>query len=186
MSLNDIQLSASQLTDWYRRHLVVSDEPGAPAATTPPPVTPGAKTAEPPTATAGPKPLQWLGNHQKKVGILVSYPKEAYLPEAELNFLSNILLACRMNLGDVAIVNHAHYPLLPSQLREQLESDYLLVFGVSPADPALSQQPSFVPLALDGYTVVLAPALHQLNVNNADGKQLKSKLWICLKQLFNV
>ena len=63
-----------------------------------------------------------------------------------------------------------------------------IVRGVwtSPADPALSQQPSFVPLALDGYTVVLAPALHQLNVNNADGKQLKSKLWICLKQLFNV
>jgi hypothetical protein len=130
--------------------------------------------------------LPYLGKNQKKIAILVSSPKEAYLPENELTFLTNVLQACQFNLGDVAIVNHARTPLTPAALREQLKSEYILVFGAPVNDPALSQQPSFVPLAQNGYSIVLVPSLTQLNSTGPEAKPLKQKLWICLKQLFNV
>ncbi|MBS1563778.1 MAG: hypothetical protein JST39_05285, partial [Bacteroidetes bacterium] len=158
-----------------------------------------APIAEPvagPAITAGPSKkeeaapraggAQYLGKNLQRISILVKSPKEAYLPENELSFLTAILQACRLNLGDVAIVNHARQPMSVQDLREQLESRFILVFGVPLSEPELAKQPSFVPLALDGCSVVLAPPLSQLNNASAEAKQLKSKLWICLKQLFNV
>jgi len=197
MGLNDIQLSAAQLAEFYGRHLVDTgeaatpnarpvnqpkskqDNPVAPVADTPPVVTA-------PTQANDPKPLQFLGRNQKKIGILVNSPKEAYLPENELTFLTNVLLACQLNLGDVAIVNHARTPATPAAMREHLQSDYILVFGAPVNDPALDQHPSFVPLAQNGYSIVLVPSLTQLNSTGPEAKPLKQKLWVCLKQLFNV
>lgn len=140
----------------------------------------------PPAENTDPRMVPYLGKNQKKIAILVNNQKEVYLPESELSFLSSILLACQLHLGDVAIVNHARHPMSPDRLRQQLESEYILVFGVPVNDPALSQQPSFIPLSQNGYSIVLAPPLSQLNSTGPDAKLLKSKLWICLKQLFNV
>lgn len=192
MSLNDIQLSSAQLADWYGRHLVAGSGNEAPGtrpagppavAEIPPAATPATHNPAPPAAA---KPLQWLGKNQKNIAILVNYPKEAYLPGDELNFLASILQACRLNLGDVAIVNHAHFPLAPAALAEQLQSRYLLLFGVPVAEPALQQLAPFTPLQQNGCSIVQAPPLDQLNNNSPEGKQLKMKLWVCLKQLFNV
>ena len=198
MGLNDIQLSATQLAELYGRHLVDTGEAATPntrpisqpkAKQDHPAASPVADTPPAPTAplqTTGPKPLQYLGKNQKKVAILVNSLKDAYLPENELTFLTNVLLACQLNLGDVAIVNHARTPVTPAALREQLESAYVLVFGAPVDDPGLSQHPSFVPLAQNGYSIVLVPSLTQLNSTGPEAKPLKQKLWICLKQLFNV
>ncbi|HEY4151677.1 MAG TPA: hypothetical protein VGM41_22210, partial [Chitinophagaceae bacterium] len=147
---------------------------------------PVAQIVQPAIQPAAPKPLQYLGKNQKKTTILVHYPSEVYVPEAGLNFLTSILQACRLNLGDVAIVNHAHHPLPPADLCSQLQSQYLLVFGVPLSDPALQTLPPFTPLQQNGCNIVLAPPLDQLNNNSPEGKLLKTKLWGCLKQLFNV
>src|SRR5581483_7571973 len=48
-----------------------------------------------------------LGKNLKHITILVHYPSDVYLPEEQLNFLSNILKACGLNIGDIAIVNTA-------------------------------------------------------------------------------
>ena len=213
MSLNDIQLSPSQLAEFYGKHLVTpmdNEVPGtvtrlkaapqeAPGEQERPIIIPGAiaPRTETPASEAPGQPttnneqrtsttVPYLGKNQKKIAILVSSPKEAHLPENELTFLTNVLQACHLNLGDVAIVNHARTPLTPAVLREQLESEYILVFGAPVHDPALSQQPSFVPLAQNGYSIVLVPSLTQLNSTGPEAKPLKQKLWICLKQLFNV
>jgi hypothetical protein len=193
MSLNDIQLSTAQLVDLYGRHLVAGsgDEAPVPRPAAQPPVAaekpaPAAAMTNAPVPPAAPKPLQYLGKNQKKTAILVNYPNEVYLPEGELNFLTSILQACRLNLGDVAIVNHAHYPLVPAALYEQLQSQYLLIFGVPVAEPALQQLAPFTPLRQNDCNIVQAPPLDQLNNNSPEGKLLKTKLWGCLKQLFNV
>jgi hypothetical protein len=199
MSLNDIQLSSFQLAELYGRNLVMPAAGEEPGTVTRPPAPPQHKQEDVPAVQPAertnpnveprlptPGSLQYLGKHQKKIAILVSNPKEVYLPESELSFLTAILQACRLNLGDVAIVNHARHPLSPAELRQQLESEYILVFGVPVADPALAHQPSFVPLSQDGHSIVLVPALSQLNNTSAEAKTLKSKLWICLKQLFGV
>ena len=218
MSLNDIQLSASQLAELYGRNLITppdgeetpissrprpqtssrqetavtaSAAPAEPVERPEPAIAPEPRTASPEPRTPNselrtPDSIQFLGKNQQRITILVNSPKEVYLPEGELSFLTNILLACRLHLGDVAIVNHARQPTGPVALHEQLQSRFILVFGVSLPDPALAQQPSFIPLAQDGYTIVLAPPLSQLNSTGPDAKLLKSKLWVCLKQLFNV
>ena len=189
MGLNDIQLSASQLSELYGRHLVDTGETGTSThrPATPSPSKQDTSTPLPVKETAPvPKQLPYLGKNQKKIAILVNSPKEAYLPENELTFLTNVLLACHLNLGDVAIVNHARTPATPAALAEQLESAYILVFGAPVNDPALSQHPSFVPLAQNGYSIVLVPPLTQLNSTGPEAKPLKQKLWVCLKQLFNV
>jgi len=194
MGLNDIQLSTSQLAEFYGRHLVDTGEAATPNARpvtqprskqhTPVADTPPVVTAS--TQAPDSKPLLYLGKNQKKIGILVNSPKEAYLPENELTFLTNVLLACHLNLGDVAIVNHARTPVTPAALKEQLQSEYILVFGAPVNDPALDQHPSFVPFAQNGYSIVLVPSLTQLNSTGPEAKPLKQKLWVCLKQLFNV
>ncbi len=91
-----------------------------------------------------------------------------------MNFLTSILQACRMNLGDVAIVNHAHYPLPPANLCGRFQSQHLLIFGVPLPDPALLVLPPFTPLLQNGCNIVLAPPLDQLNSSSPEGKLLKS------------
>ncbi|HEY4147976.1 MAG TPA: hypothetical protein VGM41_03560, partial [Chitinophagaceae bacterium] len=97
MGLNDIQLSAAQVVDFYGRHLLADSE-NAPAAspriTDPEPARPAkpsippAQAVQPATQPPTPKPLQYLGKNQKQITILVHYPKEVYVPETELNFLA--------------------------------------------------------------------------------------------------
>src|SRR5687768_13592067 len=49
--------------------------------------------------------FRYLGNHLKKVTILVNNPEHTFMPDDQLAFLTRMLTACQMNLGDVAIVN---------------------------------------------------------------------------------
>ncbi len=40
---------------------------------------------------------------------MVNYDNAVHLPDEELNFLTNMLAACKLSLGDVAIVNKYNY-----------------------------------------------------------------------------
>src|SRR5258708_37765994 len=98
MSLNNIQLQDFIIGELYKDSLLVSSD-RAPAATSP-----SAPAATPLETTT---PYKVLGNHGRKVTILVNAPGSPFLPDNQLNFLTKILEACRLNMEDVAIVNHA-------------------------------------------------------------------------------
>jgi hypothetical protein len=173
MDLNHIQLSPLLLTDFYKTHLVESPaiHPLSPVA---------------PENTNTKKGIQYLGKNQKGICLLVTYAKDVYLPDDQLNFLTSILQACRLNLGDVAIVNHYREKVSFDELRKQLGCNYLLVFGVECAAIGLKEIPLFGIQNINDCNIVYSPAAEELNNNNPESKMLKSKLWICLKQLFNV
>lgn len=173
MDLNDMVLPPSLLTDFYKHHLLES--------TALLPLTP-----KPPVNTVPKKGLQYLGKNQKGICLLVDYSKDVYLPDEQLNFLTNILLACKLNLGDVAIINHYQQKLSFEALRQQLDCRYLLVFGIPAAAIGLQETPLFTKENTDDCQIVYSPAAEQLNNNNPESKSLKSKLWGCLKQLFGV
>lgn len=175
MNLNDMELPASLLTGLYKTHLV---EEATPVKKETAPV---AKLSK--SATEG---IQYLGKNQKGVCILVNYPKDVYLPDEQLNFLTAILQACKLNLGDVAIVNHSRHKVSFEELRRQLGCRQLLLFGVAPAATGLPEMELFTLNEADGCGLLASPAAEQLNSNTAESKQLKSRLWLCLKQLFNV
>ena len=173
MSLNDISLSASLIADFYKNNLIE---------------TPDTKTSKQKAGNAGSKKdIQYLGKNAKGVCLLVDYANEVYLPDEQLNFLTTILQACKLNLGDVAIINRNRQKISFEELRKQVRCNYLLIFGGDILDAGLKEISLFSIQNINDCSVVYSYAAEKLNNNNdADSKLLKSKLWLCLKQLFNV
>lgn len=226
--LDNIQLSALVIGEWYKDALLAS--PDAPPAIRQPAPGPGTKpipeaaepapfppvaaepkpagpTADPPEsrpAAAEPHPAsaerrpaaaepaeasnyKYLGKNGKKITILVNSRGIPFLPDNQLTFLTKILEACRMNIGDVAIVNTATAPVIITALKQQLTPAVVLLFGVEPAAIKLPINfPVFKVQPYDDCSYLSAPALTQLVQQSEESKLLKSKLWVCLKTLFNV
>ena len=173
MGLNELSLPASLMVDFYKYHLLET--------TAIAPV-----VAAVPQSTVTKKGIQYLGKNQKGICLLVNYPKDVYLPDDQLHFLTNILQACRLNLGDVAIVNHYREKISFEELCKQLECHYLLAFGVAATTIGLEEIPLFTAQPVNECYIVLSPAAEELNNNSPESKLLKTRLWLCLKQLFNV
>jgi hypothetical protein len=92
-----------------------------------------------------------------------------------------------MNIGDIAIVNAATTSVAINELRQQLDPTAVLLFGLEPVAIKLPINfPVFRLQPYDACTYLSAPALSELVQNSEESKLLKSKLWVCLKTLFNV
>lgn len=217
MSLNDIKLPDFIIDELYKDTLVVSPalsmpavpapaavKPATPAqpapattakptATPAKPVEPAAPSAKPAApaaisaAPADPANIKILGKNARRFTILVHSPGSAFLPDDQLSFLTKILEACRMNIGDVAIVNTATAPVTISELKQQLRPENILLFGIEPTAIRLPINfPAFRPQPYDHCTYLSAPTLNLLVQPSEESRLLKSKLWVCLKSLFNV
>jgi hypothetical protein len=192
MTLNTIELNEFAITELYRNSLLASDTPSqlksSPAETAP-------KTVQiPPVETAPGHPskeaspaYRFLGNNGRKITLVVESPGIAYLPDDQLAFLSKMLEACKMNMGDVALVNHAASPVVIATLKSQLQPSVIVLFGVGPVDIRLPINfPLFKIQPYDQCSYLYTPSLEELVQPTEEGKLLKSKLWICLKTLFNI
>ncbi len=209
MSLKNIQLPAQVMADLYKNLLIEDENPAVfvpapaeepvrpsttetvkqaplaaiPVAEKPAPVATPIATIPPSLGTA----YKFLGNHQKQVSIIVDFAGETYLPENHLQFLTKILGACRLNLGDVAILNNSTQAIEINALKEQLHPKFVLLLGVEPTaiDLPLSF-PQFKEQEYAGTRYLITPPLNELNQETASGKQLKGLLWGCLKKMFDL
>ena len=202
MSLDNIQLSPLLVAEWYKDALLVSPDgppaiqrppaPPQPAATPAPPPQPQSAPQQAPAAPPAPEPsaeapYKFLGKNGKKITILVQSPGTPFLPDNQLTFLTKILEACRMNIGDVAIVNTATTPVNITAIKQQLQPTVLLLFGLEPTSIKLPINfPEFKVQPYDNCSYLSAPPLTRLVQQSEESKLLKSKLWVCLKTLFNV
>jgi hypothetical protein len=216
MGLNDIQLREFIIEEWFKDCLVAQHATTPPPSakptpkpprstiptpehtpnTTPPTPEPAATAQTVPSApakTSSPKtptpqaPIKCLGNNRRNITLLVQAPTSPFLPDNQLAFLTKILEACRVTLADVAIVNHAAAPVTITELKQQLQPKIILLFGLEPAAIRLPINfPAFRPQDYDGCTYLSAPGLEQLVPNTEESKLLKSKLWVCLKTIFDV
>lgn len=206
MSLKNIQLPAQVMADLYK-NLLIEDENQAAfvqvpveepvrAVTTetvkkePPvavPVVEKTVPVTPPPPSPGGASYKFLGNHQKQVSIIVNFAGETYLPENHLQFLTKILGACRLNLGDVAIINNNTQAIEINALKEQLHPKFILLMGVEPTTIDLPLSfPQFKEQEYAGTRYLITPPLNELNQETASGKQLKGLLWGCLKKMFDL
>lgn len=179
MSLNNIQLNSSLVADMYRNSLVDTKEN----------VRPGKKKqVQVATEMDAPdtKVVNWsyLGEYKKSILIIVRYSNVPYLPDEQLNFLTSVLNACKLNLGDVAIFNASKGPsTLYKDLQEKFKSAFTILFGLTPEELEMPLSfPEFQVQAFNNCTFLHAPVLEVLEAD----KVLKSKLWVCLRKMFGV
>jgi hypothetical protein len=171
MKLNTIELPDFIVLEWYKDNLVPL--PAGPATT-------HAPSPAPPT-------LKYLGNNRRHITLLVQAPGSPFLPDDQLIFLTRILEACHMTLADVAIVNFAVTPVTIADIRQHLQPKSSLLFGLEPSALRLPINfPVFKPIDYDGCKYLSAPGLDLLVPNTEESKLLKSKLWVCLKTMFDV
>jgi hypothetical protein len=204
MDLNTIDIPELLISELYRDNLLATEIKATVATTQPSaPVTPLMHGSAPakesplskePIATTAPIPgtvpistYKYLGHNQKQITIIIQSPGIAFLPDDQLAVLTKMLEACRMNIGDVAIINHANTPVAITMLREQLHPSIILLFGIQPVDIRLPINfPVFKIQSYDACTYLCAPPLSELVPPTDESRLLKSKLWVCLKTLFAI
>jgi hypothetical protein len=168
MSLDNIQLPAGVIQNLYKTALILSNDQ------------PQKKVENPSTAVS----FNILGNNQQKILILVADDETLYLPDEQLNFLMGILTACKLTMQDVAILNtKKNTNLSYTALAAGLKTETIILFGVETSIISLPLQfPPYQIQAYNNQTYLSAPSLPVLQNDKAE----KTKLWLCLKQLFSL
>lgn len=167
MSLNNIDFSKKSIVDLYKTTLVELHE-NIPVS------------AESRDAVN----FKFLGENRKKVLIVVSYPDAVFIPDKQLGFLTTLLAACKFTLADTAVFNF--YNFSETDFSERLnffKPAVVFLFGVEPSDfgmPLLF--PHFQIQAYKDSTFLFSPGLEEIEKD----KSLKTKLWVCLKKIFNL
>ena len=88
-----------------------------------------------------------------------------------------MLAACQLNIGDVAIVNTGNAPAPLAELITALGPEKVIDFGTQPADAVEKNQ------KID---VIVSAPIRQMMSDTPESKQLKSRLWVALKEMFGL
>ena len=177
MSLNDIELPGFIIAGLYKNTLVAGTEKAIKETIV-------EKIINKPVEN---KNYKFLGINNKKITFIVNASDAVFVPEKHLALITKLLEACKMNIGDVAIVNHFSSPVIINDLKKQLFPETLVLFGVEPTLIKLPISfPQFKTQAYDGCTYLFSPSLSELDQPTEEGKLLKSKLWVCLRKLFDI
>lgn len=171
MSLNNLQLPRLLIAELYKNSLIDYSN---------------SKNLEG-TIPSTTKVYKTLGSNARRFCIAVDNPGVAFLQEEELLFITRMLTACNLNLGDVAIINHGTEKINVIALKQQLQPFQILLFGIEPMAIMLPFNfTSFEPYEYENCTFLYAPPLADLNDETPEGKKLKRKLWDCLKTMFQI
>ena len=108
-----------------------------------------------------------------------------FINDEWLGTLGKLLAACKLNIGDVAIVNHLNSGVLFPELKEQLQPKHILMFDVSMQDLQLPFTiPNYQVQQYAGITFMTAPVVTLSHAATDAVKTEKRKLWEKLKLIF--
>lgn len=133
-------------------------------------------------------PEKWfLGNNGKNITILVSETDVVFLQENSLQFLTKILGACKLNMGDIAVVNTEQFPTSFELIKKELLPTTCILFDVKATSIALPFTiPNYQIQKYAGCTFLMAPAIAAFEGASTEAKLAKTKLWVSLKTIFNL
>lgn len=163
MSLDNIQLSKKECQILFAKNLIE-------------------KTQDAVTDTVSKEiKINSLGGNQKQILFLVNDSQNKFLPDNEMDLLSNLITACKLSMEDIALVNHYNTFVNYHQLTENFQSKKILMFGITTSDLELPFSiPFFQIQPFQQQLYMTAPPLNDF-LNN---KNLKKDLWISLQKLF--
>jgi hypothetical protein len=181
MKLSNLKLSPSVISNLYTKTLVSTGSTHQPLMN----INDQAEISErnKPVSIAE-NEIKYLGENCKNILVVVNDKTINFLPNDELAFLTNMLSACKLNIADIAIINliNIHNPSY-KLLFEKFKSSIVLLFGTNPDMLQLPVSfPHFQVQSFNNCTFLFTPTLHEIK----DDKVLKSKLWVCLRRIFNV
>lgn len=127
---------------------------------------------------------KYLGENKKKTLVVVRYPDVVHLPDKQLSFLTKLLAACSLNLGDVAILNFFnHQSSQFNELFDYFKPKVVLLFDTKPTEFGIPINfPDFQVQAYKDAVFVSSPSLETIEPD----KNLKGKLWVSLKKIYNL
>ena len=125
-----------------------------------------------------------LGDNRKNILIMLNSPGSVHIADNELSFLTGILGACKLNMADVAIVNHYNYKdATYKELTNYFKSKIVFLFDIEPASFGLPMNfPHYQIQSFAGNSFLYSVSLKDLENDKIE----KSKLWVSLKRLFNL
>ena len=197
MGLNNIQLNTLLLTDMYRNSLVdIKEIPedrekifadsllGNTGVKKKDPLIRNQVLPDSPDNLRDREGWNYLGEYKKNILLIVRYMATTHLPDGQLNFLTSVLGACKLNLGDIAIFNITNAPsALYKDIQNKFKSTVIILFGLTPEELEMPVDfPEFQVQAFNNCTFLHTPTLEKLEAD----KILKSKLWVCLRKMFGV
>jgi hypothetical protein len=183
MALNDIRLNSTILSEIYKSSIVEIDDQfhtNEVRSSTPT----QALQKDDPTPNATPSAWKHLGDFKKRILLVVRYAGVTYLPDEPLTFLTSILGACKLSMADVAIINISNFPTAQyGDLQEKFNSAVVMFFGLTPSELEMPIDfPEFQIQPFNNCTFLHTPVLERLETD----KVLKSKLWVCLRRIFDL
>jgi hypothetical protein len=180
MDLNNIELPAFAVAALYETSLV-SEVDGDSISKAP--HEPVAGPTQPISASKDAPGWRSLGDNRKNILIIVKTTEAVHLTDKDLQFLTGILGACQLSLADVAIVNISDQPATYKELTAYFKSRIVFLFDVDPASFGLPMNfPQYQIQAFASNSFLYSPSLEDLEKDRVE----KSKLWVCLKRLFNL
>ena len=131
--------------------------------------------------------FKYLGDHHKKIIVLVNDPASVYLNEADFILLTSILNACRLTIADIALVNLGHQKAGLHQILHLLPSKLVIAFELDSKALKIklpTQLYKVIPLGENN--LLFSNSLASMQGTDANAKQEKAKLWAVLKQIFQL
>ena len=139
------------------------------------------------TETTPIAPIKYLGEHQKKILVLVQDANAVHLNERDFDLLTSILNACKLTIADIALINTANKHFSLHQILEQAPSDFVLIFDIIPTQLKIKLPTKlYTPILLGTTQLLFCNNLSNMQGIDQDSKVEKMKLWNALKLIFKL
>lgn len=131
--------------------------------------------------------ILYLGENKKNIAIFLYEEDAVHISDEGFQFLTSILNACNLNIADVAIINLKNQDLDINLINFQLNPTVCIVFG-NIIKNILSENEIklYSPTTINNTTWLHTIEFSMLQANSVNAKVEKSKLWVCLKQIFKI
>lgn len=130
------------------------------------------------------KELNFFGGNKQHIILLVKHPDIAFITDQQLTFLSGILNACKLTLEDIGLLNIASSPAISyKSISDIFNPRTVIMFGISPHEIQLPFiMPAFQRQLYNNQVYLAVPSLTDIE----NDRELKSKLWSVLQQVFSL
>ena len=132
-------------------------------------------------------PIKFLGEHQKKILVLVQDTSAVHLNERDFDLLTSILNACKLTIADIALINLANKNYSLHQILTQAPSEIVLIFDINPTQLKIKLPTKiYSPILLGETQLLFSNNLSNMQGIDQDSKIEKTKLWNALKLIFKL